>query len=90
MRRSVSNSPNTLLDIQRALQAKRLAEVLVADETESENQQQESVTTKKLTIFDENYWKFVKLRRTPFLKTDNFRRKFVKIGEIEAHSFFEK
>ena len=46
MRRSVSNSPNTLLDIQRALQAKRLAEVLVADEIESENQQQESVTTK--------------------------------------------
>ena len=45
MRRSVSNSPNTLLDIQRALQAKRLAEVLAADETESETQQQESVTT---------------------------------------------
>ena len=47
MRRSVSNSPNTLLDIQRALQAKRLAEVLAADETESETQQQETVTTKK-------------------------------------------
>ena len=46
MRRSVSNSPNTLLDIQRALQAKRLAEVLAADETESETQQQETVTTK--------------------------------------------
>ena len=45
MRRSVSNSPNTLLDIQRALQAKRLAEVLAADETESETQQQEAVTT---------------------------------------------
>ena len=50
MRRSVSNSPNTLLDIQRALQAKRLAEVLVADEIESENQQQESVTTNKVLI----------------------------------------
>ena len=49
MRRSVSNSPNTLLDIQRALQAKRLAEVLVADEIESENQQQESVTTKVMS-----------------------------------------
>ena len=48
MRRSVSNSPNTLLDIQRALQAKRLAEVLAADEIESENQQQESVTTKNV------------------------------------------
>ena len=46
MRRSVSNSPNTLLDIQRALQAKRLAEVLAADETESETQQQETITTK--------------------------------------------
>ena len=45
MRRSVSNSPNTLLDIQRALQAKRLAEVLAADEIEGESQQQESVTT---------------------------------------------
>ena len=45
MRRSVSNSPK-LLDIQRALQAQRLAEVLAADETESETQQQETVTTK--------------------------------------------
>ena len=33
--------------------------------------------------------KLVKLGRTPYLKTDNFRRNFVKIGEIEAHSFFE-
>jgi hypothetical protein len=43
----------------------------------------------KVTIFDENLWKSVKLRPTPFLKTDTFRRKFVKIGEIEAPSFFE-
>ena len=31
----------------------------------------------------------MKLRRTPYLKTCNFRRKFVKIIEIEAHSLFE-
>ena len=43
----------------------------------------------KLAIFDENWWKLVKLRRTPYLKTGKFRRKFVKIGEIEAHSLFE-
>ena len=43
----------------------------------------------KLAIFDENWWKLVKLRRTPFLKTGKFRRKLVKIGEIKAHSLFE-
>ena len=43
----------------------------------------------KLTIFDEHLWKLVKLRRTPFFKTSHFRRKFVKICEIEAHSLFE-
>ena len=42
MRRSVSNFPNTLLAIQRALQAKRLDEVLAADEIEGESQQQNS------------------------------------------------
>ena len=31
----------------------------------------------------------MKLRRTPYFKTGHFRRKFVKISEIEAHSLFE-
>ena len=43
----------------------------------------------KLASFDENWWKSVKLRRTPYLKTGNFRRKFVKICEIKAHFLFE-
>ena len=43
----------------------------------------------KLTISDEISWKFVKLRRTPYLKINNFRRKLVKICEIEAYSLFE-
>ena len=43
----------------------------------------------KLTISDAISWKFVKLQRTPYSKIDHFRRKLVKIGEIEAHSFFE-
>ena len=43
----------------------------------------------KLTRFDENLWKSVKLRRTPYLKTSDFRRKFVKISETKAHSLFE-
>ena len=43
----------------------------------------------KRAIFDDKYWKTVKLRRTPYLKTGKFRRQFVKICEIEAHSLFE-
>ena len=43
----------------------------------------------KLTISDEISWKLVKLRRTPYLKINNFRRKLVKICEIQAHSLFE-
>ena len=43
----------------------------------------------KLAILDEKLWKLVKLRRTPYLKTGKFRRKLVKICEIEAHSLFE-
>ena len=43
----------------------------------------------KRAISDENLWKLVKLRRTPYLKTGKFQRKLVKICEIEAHSFFE-
>ena len=43
----------------------------------------------KLASFDENLWKSVKLRRTPYLKTGNFRRKLVKIGELETHFLFE-
>ena len=43
----------------------------------------------KLASFDDNWWKTVKLRLAPFLKTGKFRRKLVKIGEIEAHSLFE-
>ena len=31
----------------------------------------------------------MKLRRAPYLKTGKFRRKIVKIGEIEAHPLFE-
>ena len=31
----------------------------------------------------------MKLERTPYFKTDKFRRKLVNIGEIEAHFFFE-
>ena len=44
----------------------------------------------KLAILDENGWKFVKFRRTSSLKTGHFRRNLVKLGELEAHSFFEK
>ena len=44
-RLSVSNSPNTQLEIERATQAKRLAQALAAEEIESVNPTQESVTT---------------------------------------------
>ena len=43
----------------------------------------------KRAFFDENWWNLLKLRRTPSLKTCNFRRKLVKISEIEADSSFE-
>ena len=43
----------------------------------------------KLAVFEENWWKSVKLRRTPYLKTCIFRRKLVKLTEIEAHFLFE-
>ena len=43
----------------------------------------------KLASFDENSWKSVKLRRTPYFKTGKFRRKLVTFNEIEAPSLFE-
>ena len=38
-----------------------------------------SLLSSKLTIFDENLSKLVKLRLTPLLKNNTFRRKFVKL-----------
>ena len=37
MRRSVSNSPNTKLELERALQAKRVAQVLAESEISASN-----------------------------------------------------